>query len=162
MLCPSLGWGWYCRQAHAGSRMRWRWPGPPAGWSWANYYTTTTAVLSVISVQQIYDTMVLSSVTHSLVPGCKMRKEDPTDDICSIVTRLPPNTYTFTSTPCWWPGCSRHRSRSYFEFYKYFHTTANKLRMHRDQQPVIQYWSMCQCWKALAWLCCCVFEFENM
>ena len=37
--------------------------------------------------------MVLSAVTHSLVTGCKMRKEDPTSDT-SMVTRLPHHPYT--------------------------------------------------------------------
>ena len=49
--------------------------------------------LSIISAPQIYHTMVLSAVTHSLVIGCKMRQEDPTADT-SMVTRPPHHTYT--------------------------------------------------------------------
>ena len=49
--------------------------------------------LSIISAPQIYHTMVLSAVTHSLVIGRKVRNEDPTADT-SMVTRPPHHTYT--------------------------------------------------------------------
>ena len=162
MLCPSLNLGGYCRQTHA------VWGGEgqdhqqPAGWSWANYYTTAMVIRYLRSANiSLYHTMVLSAVTHSLVIGRKVRNEDPTADT-SMVTRPPHHTYNLHCAGGQAAAC-RHRFRSYFEFYKYFHTTAyRRLWLHRDQQPVIQNWSMCQCWNALAWLCCCVFEFENM
>ena len=94
MLCPSLNLGGYCRQTHA------VWGGEgqdhqqPAGWSWANYYTTAMVIRYLRSTNiSLYHTMVLSAVTHSLVIGRKVRNEDPTADT-SMVTRPPHHTYT--------------------------------------------------------------------
>ena len=89
MLCPSLGQGGYCRQAHAG----WGGEGQDHQQVYHGQIITQPQWLSVISAPQIYHNMVLSAITHSLVIGRKMRKEDPTSDT-SIVTW--PTHHTFT------------------------------------------------------------------
>ena len=65
-----------------------------------------------------------------------------------------------TPTPFWWLGCCRHRSRSYFEFYKYFHTTAKT-----DSDSTVTNspsFSIGQCVNVGRHRLGCVFEFENM
>ena len=153
MLSPSLGLGGYCRQHMQSEVERAR--------------TTSRLIMGKLLHNRngryplsplrkyIIPWFCLQSHIHWLLVAKWDRR------IQLLILAWWPGRHT-TPTPCWWPGCCRHRSRSCFEFYKYFHTTANKLWLHHDQQPVIQNWSMCQCWNALAWLCCCVFEFENM